>query len=398
MKLKNIVALFLALAVSVCCLGISAFATDIKFTSAEDFKSVGFDIRYTCNGSNFDYSKFVWGDLVNLNFKGSTFVGYAPHSAQTSSTGSQIIVESGMINHSLGIGDSLKMGNYVITCDYKSSDKATVLVNVYLNGNRIKSKPYYNQYPEESKKFKAFKLGFIPYTFGGKKFIAIVSCWNDVEGYKKKTQAGDIYNVIEIGFALNNDGTADIGSGMSFYTIDCEKAGEYSTDVVLPSDDSLSTAYMKGKLTCPDCHGHNISYRWSFLQSGVVGAVTWQVGYVFKCRDCGASWRALFDSDENEKFHDYIQTGDDDFTPDQIQEDSSLPPFTSSSDWGVTLPDDTDTTAYLNEVFSALNTYTGAFNNFFTQVFSILPAPVLAVILLGVGLVVIVGIIKAVVG
>lgn len=147
--------------------------------------------------------------------------------------------------------------------------------------------------------------------------------------------------------------------------------------------------------TCPNCGSHNISYKSSFLYSGVM-VLTGQVGWVFKCRDCGASWKGITNTNEDfELFKQYIAEAE---YSENLVVDSTLSPFTSTPST-VDLPSDVGGIGeYINQVFSALSSFTSSFNSFFSSVFAVLPAPVVGVILLGVGLVVIIGIIKAVRG
>lgn len=400
MKLKNIVALVLALAVSVCCLGVSASAYS-KYVKS----GVLWDIPESnyFSSSNLNCDKLAFGTLLRCKVGNDIIECYQPLNAfYTNSQGYVGIVAEklGLFSHAFNNYEGLyNIGAWTIKCERFDISDGSSSFKVSLLNDGVKAKSL-----SSSIEGKSLRFGFSLVNYNSKKYIAV---------YLAQDNRYDLFNVNSnskwviidnlLWYENGDDGSCyDFGSAPNMlggWLFDPSIGGNtVSTEVDLPGGDSLSDAYMKSKLTCPNCGGHNISYRYSFLQSGVVGVVTWQVGYVFKCRDCNASWRAMFDSDENDKFKDYIATGDDSFTPDQIQEDLTLPAFTSSSDWGVTLPDDSDTAGYLNEVFGALNTYTGAFNSFFSQVFSILPAPVLAVILLGVGLVVVVGIIKSVVG
>lgn len=395
MKLKNIVALVLALAVSVCCLGVSAFAVSTNVSPADLWGLTSDPIYVGKSGSSdLDPDKLAMGSLSRVKVGNDIIECYTPAVYTKDYYNSyHICVEKvGFFNH-LWSGDSGtdKFGAWELK--YFRDDSSSYHIDIYKSGSYFCgiSKGY-----SKTTTYSYVRYGFSLVTVNGKQYIWFVYIDDlDYELANIRNNSSWYYSSA----LVYNPTDYKLPAIHNWYLLDPTEGGNtVSTEVDIPGGDSLSDAYMKSKLTCPNCGGHNISYRWSFLQSGVVGVVTWQVGYVFKCRDCSASWRAMFDSDENDKFKDYIATGDDSFTPDQIQEDLTLPAFTSSSDWGVTLPDDSDTAGYLNEVFGALNTYTGAFNSFFSQVFSILPAPVLAVILLGVGLVVIVGIIKAVVG
>ena len=400
MKLKHIIALLLALSLSVCCLGVSAFAAVVYYYSDSIWGDTLLNLAdmpyYTGKA---DQYKFTYGNLDRNYIGDDLLVTYQPTYAFKDKYGTYAVFEQyGLLNHVYSLGSAAKthkFGAWSITLSTADSDNMRVAISC--NGSSVKSFTSF----DDGKRY--FRYGFTIVTLDSKKYVGLIfvkgsdfdtwteSNWvcisNMYFAQSASSYSSGCFGATNVS-GVNEDCMIFFDPTYSGYTIRSE------TDI--PGGESVSSSYYKSKLTCPSCGGHNISYRSSFLQTGVVGVVTQQVGYVFKCRDCGASWRAMFDLDENEKFKEFKDS--EEFEPGQILEDSTLPAFTSASDWGVTLPDDTDTTSYLNEVFSALNTYTGAFNSFFSQVFSILPAPVLAVILLGVGLVVVVGIIKAVVG
>ena len=134
MKLKHIIALLLALSLSVCCLGVSAFAANVSYkaeTMWGDSLNNLSDPPYF--SGSYDYSKFTFGSLNRFFIGDDLLVAYQPTFAFKDEYGTYAGFEKyGLLNHVYSFGSSsvtYKFGAWSITLNYvvkyitKGSDK-----------------------------------------------------------------------------------------------------------------------------------------------------------------------------------------------------------------------------------------------------------------------------------
>lgn len=328
----------------------------------------------------------TWGSSYAINFGGNVYQGY---SASCKGASSYPICEKiGLFNHILNAGEEAVIGE--LTIRYKDNYYCEILKS----GSLLCSYSVSDKLP--------LRWGFSIYNTNSVPYITFYLCngtiWENLSDYNYVLVGQKCFPSAKEVRASNDP--------LSVRTFSCSNAlmNEwlyYPLTEICPNwsfggneitgGDSVDTVYFNKLLTCPECGGHNIGYRWSFVASGGSSFVG-QNGYVFQCNDCSAKWYGWLSPSEHEQFQQYIVS--DDTQDYNLAVDNSIPlPFIPSGN--VQLPaDTTDFASYLQNALASLTGYVDSFNGFFGSVFSILPPQVLSVILLGVGLVIVIGILK----
>lgn len=383
MKLKSILAVFLALSLLLFAFPLSAFADDFAPSS------LGYDIKYSSPYSSIDLSQVPFGTLQRVSVGNDIVECYQSHS-EDSSYNRLIIEKYGLFTHLFEISKDVAIGAWTIRYTYNSSDR-TYLISILLDGKVVDGAG--SGFSSDS--INAIRYGFSLVYINSKPYIWFMYLTQNA--FAGKNVNGDYnYCLIKPSFSALNSSLPS-STDINGFLLDPTAGGNsFNTEVDIPGGTQTPvTVFFDSWTTCPNCGSHNVSYKTSFLYSGAM-VLTGQVGWVFKCRDCGASWKGITSNQEElELFKKYMAEIE---YSESLVEDSSLPPFTSTPST-VDLPTDVGGIGeYINQVFSALTSFTSSFNSFFSQVFAVLPAPVVGIILLGVGLVIIIGIIKAVRG
>ena len=383
MKIKSILACFVALSLLLFAFPLSAFADDF-FPS-----SLGYDIKYSTSYSGIDLSQVPFGTLMRVAVGNDIVECYQPHSEEY--TYNRLIIEKyGLFTHLFEVSKDVSIGAWTIRYIYNSSNR-TYLIKILLDGVEVSSLGSTFSSDEPNVVRYGFSLVYI----NGKPYIWFMYLPQSLFAAKNVNKNLN-YCLIKPSFN-GLDTSLPESIDIKGYLLDPTASGHsFSTEVDIPGGGQTpATVFFDSWTTCPNCGSHNISYKSSFLYSGVM-VLTGQVGWVFKCRDCGASWKGITSNQEElDLFKKYMAEID---YSESLVEDSTLSPFTSTPST-VDLPSDVGGIGeYINQVFSALSSFTSSFNSFFSSVFAVLPAPVVGVILLGVGLVIIIGIIKAVRG
>lgn len=382
MKIKSILACLLALSLLVFSLPLSAFADDFLPSS------LGYDIQYSSSYDSIDLSQVPFGTLLRCSVGNDIVECYQPHSED--STYHRLIIEKyGLFTHLFEVSKDVSIGAWTIRYIYNPSNR-TYQILILLDGVEVTSLGS----GFSSDEVNAIRYGFSLVYINGKPYIWFLYCTQE---FFSAMNVKNNYNYYLISTSFSNLSSSLPSSSFKGFLLDPTVSGHsFSTEVdISGGTQTPATVFFDSWTTCPKCGSHNISYKSSFLYSGVM-VLTGQLGWVFKCRDCGATWKGITSNQEElDLFKKYIAEID---YSESLIEDSTLPPFTSTPST-VDLPSDVGGIGdYINQVFSTLTSFTSSFNSFFSQVFAVLPAPVVGVILLGVGLVVIIGIIKAVRG
>ena len=381
MKIKSILAVFLALSLLLFAFPLSAFADD--FTPS----SLGYNIQYSSRYDDIDLNQVPFGTLMRVAVGNDIVECYQPHSED--STYKRLIVEKyGLFTHLFEVSKEIHLGAWTIRYIRETSGYQLVIL---LDGVEVKRVSTGGT----SSDTLTLRYGFSLVHINGKPFIWFLYCTQNFFAGQNVNRNTN-YCLISTSFS-GLGSTLPSSIGFDGFLLDPTASGHsFSTEVDIPGGGQTPAKVLFDSwTTCPNCGSHNISYKASFLYSGVMVLVG-QVGWVFKCRDCGASWKGITNTNEDfELFKQYMSEIE---YSESLIEDSTLPPFTSTPST-VDLPSDVGGLGeYINQVFSALSSFTSSFNSFFSEVFAVLPAPVVGIILLGVGLVVIIGIIKAVRG
>lgn len=383
MKIKSILACLLALSLLLFALPLSAFADDF-FPS-----SLGYDIKYSSSYSGIDLSQVPFGTLMRVSVGNDIVECYQPHSEET--TYHRLIVEKyGLFTHLFEVSKDVSIGAWTIRYIYDSSNR-TYLIKILLDGVEVSSLGSGFSSDEPNSVRYGFSLVYInnkPYIWFMYQSQSSFAASNVNKNFN--------YCLIKPSFNGLNTSLPESIDIKGFLLDPTASGHSFSTEVDISGGNQTPVKVLFDSwTTCPNCGSHNISYKSSFLYSGAMILVG-QVGWVFKCRDCGASWKGITNTNEDfDLFKQYMAEAE---YSENLIVDSTLPPFTSTPST-VDLPSDVGGIGeYINQVFSALSSFTSSFNSFFSEVFAVLPAPVVGIILLGVGLVVIIGIIKAVRG
>lgn len=381
MKIKSILACLLALSLLVFALPLSAFADDFLPSS------LGYDIQYSVPYSDINLSNVPYGTLMRVAVGNDIVECYQPHAEDN--TYHRLIVEKyGLFTHLFEVNKDVHIGAWTIRYIRETAGYKLVIL---LDGVQVQQLSTGGS----SADTLSLRYGFSLVYINGKPYIWFLHC---TQNFFAGQNVSKNYNYCLIKPSFSGlDSSLPESIGFGGFLLDPTAGGNsFNTEVDIPGGTQTpATVFFDSWTTCPNCGSHNISYKSSFLYSGVM-VLTGQVGWVFKCRDCGASWKGITSNQEElDLFKKYMAEIE---YSESLVEDSTLPPFTSTPST-VDLPSDVGGIGdYINQVFSALTSFTSSFNSFFSQVFAVLPAPVVGVILLGVGLVIIIGIIKAVRG
>lgn len=391
MKLKSFLAVLLALSLFLFSFPLSVFAEELTPSQ------LGLNLEYMGSYGSTSLSNIPIGGLQRVAVGEDLIECYIPTAYIDNNGYNKVLVEKyGLFTHICDSKKTISIGAWDIVysgCSVVGSS-LNYSLEVFLDGVKVAGgqSSVSSTNPDDAN----FRYGFILCNINNEPYIWFIK--RPINVFKNGRYQDD-YNYYlldcETDKPLSSIGDFDANDGT--FLLRASAGGKtVNTEIDIGAGNQTpATVFFDSWTTCPNCGSHNISYKCSFLYSGVM-VLTGQVGWVFKCRDCGASWKGITSNQEElDLFKKYMAEID---YSESLIEDSTLSPFVSTPST-VDLPSDVGGIGdYINQVFSALSSFTSSFNSFFSEVFAVLPAPVVGVILLGVGLVIIIGIIKAVRG
>ena len=370
----------------------SVFAEDLTYISYDGLPSIS-------KGSD-----IPWGDSIQINIgtSGACIQGYKPTACVD--TYYPVCEKIGLFNHVIEPENTDKYGALEIRW-------LSGMVYLVVNGTTIQS------YNAPSATYSYLRYGVVPVKkngVNGLQFVFLTSAkWDSLSDYNYLALSGDCSQVTRAiksspytsysSVSIPSDNMATTAKVQAYgLFVSAEKLTELGSSASLgdnnvPSDpetgevgSSLDT-YFDYMTTCPACGSRNVSYNWNFIASAG-SALGGANAYTFKCNDCGEKWYNYLTPAQHEAFESWLSGNS------LVSADPTLP-LPSVPTPPVQLPSDISSFGdYINYAFSSLQGFASSFNGFFQAVLGVLPAPVLSIIILGVGFVVVLGILKVIRG